>query len=1713
MGFRRHCFYALLSLLLAPNLIAQTDANRLTYLSDFCDPYYPTLSFAKLTTPQWVGDTQVQAVVTLGIDDMREIGRYETYLRPILERLKQIDGRAPVSIMTNSIDPKAAHLQTWLSEGLSIEAHTADHPCPCLQNGSFADAKSTYDRNVDQIFAIPRNQPVAFRFPCMDSMNTPSPRVFAEIINKKTDAGNFLQASSSVLVLLNANDPELPQQLLWDRDGRARFEKYVPFRSFVNKIENYPYPYLIGGLCWEFPVAVPDDWQGQNLQGPANPETTADIKAVIDATVIKKGMANITFHPADWIRNDQMASVVDHVAKNHGDKVLFLNFQECLQRIKQNLLAGQSIRRSTGDDNGVRLVDLNADGFLDVCISNENLSMTRVWKPDTQTWHETSFPTPLIQVNADGEVRSAGVQFGIVQADGHASMLVANDTTRGGWHFDGQHWIEDPSIAQAFSADGQPILTARQGHDHGVRLRDLDYDGCCELIVGNSQQSGVWRWRENEKASGKSGWQRTEYRLPGSARIVNSKGQDAGMRFVDLNEDRLVDVIFSNENHSAIHLFESIENGWTREVKPREQENALDLPVISRNGTNNGVWFAERHMWVQNELTNRLPDGVDRRSFIDLLGNQDPRPKSPAASLSSIRVADGFRVELVAAEPLVQDPIAFDWGPDGKLWVVEMADYPLGLNNDGTPGGRIRCLEDTNGDGRYDQSTVFLEGLSYPSGVMPWRDGVLVSAAPKIIYAVDTNGDGKADRQETLYQGFVEGNQQHLVNGFARGLDHWIYVANGDSGGRIQSLKTGETIDISGRDLRIRPHSGELDAQTGQTQFGRRRDDWGNWFSCTNSAPFRHIALQDHYTRRNPHHASPSALETLADTQNTRLYPISKILSHWEGYRTPQGDEPHLFTSSSGSSVYRDDRFGPRFANSIFTCEPVHNLIHRQILDRRGTTFQTQRSPNETHSEFLVSSDSWFRPTTVRTGPDGALWISDMYRLVIEHTAYIDDQTEKTLDLRAGEEKGRIYRVVPIDSPDRPLPKLNEFTVSELAEALDSPNGWQRDMVQSLLVQSDPAVATPVVNEQLGSPKPLTRLHALCTLDGLETLTPAQLVKAMNDSHPGVRQNAIRIAEAHLESSMLTDKLVAYRLDDDPAVLMQLAFTLGESSDNRAGKTLGQLLVMQHEDRYLVSAVLSSLNERNVSDALTVLLSAEKNDFKQVESILNQVIEIAAAYGQTIALQQAFDDALKPDLKSTGDFQQLTHLLKVAGRHDLDLVRSSNPETRHRFRQLTISAETIAQDPAQNSDARLAAVRFLVCIPAEDPSQRMQILTELLEPRNGPSIQSAVIESFSQSRNPMVASELLSRWTQFSPSLRDQAVELLLTRKSWTETVIQQIKSNQFSMADLTPSHQQRLLLHTDETIRKATEAFLKRGGNPDRQAIIQQYRAALAMEGKQVRGREVFMKHCASCHQLHDFGHAVGPDLSALKNRSAEAFLIAILDPNRSIEDKYRSYTAVTHQGQFFTGILASETGNSLTLQMQEGKQQVILRRDIDELNSSNVSLMPEGLENEMSKESMADLLAFVSHLGPPPKPFPGNEPQIIVGREGAMDLPASACRIFGTTLVFETQYGNLGFWQSPDDRAAWSIEVPKSGVYDVLMTYACDNGTAGNPFVVDLGSGQITGVVSGTGTWDDYRETLIGRVQLEAGSQEVVFQSGDILKNCLLDLRSLKIRAVDAK
>ena len=224
--------------------------------------------------------------------------------------------------------------------------------------------------------------------------------------------------------------------------------------------------------------------------------------------------------------------------------------------------------------------------------------------------------------------------------------------------------------------------------------------------------------------------------------------------------------------------------------------------------------------------------------------------------MKSIRVAPGFTVELVAAEPLVKDPIAFDWGADGRLWVVEMGDYPLGVDGKGKPGGVVRYLEDENGDGIYDKQTTFLDGLGFPTGLLPWRQGSPGRVRPDIFYAEDRDGDGKADFREVLFTGFTEGNQQHRLNGFEVGLDGWIYGANGDSGGNVRSIKTGKLTPIDGRDFRFRPDTGEFEAESGQTQYGRHRDDWGRWFGNNNPNWGWHFVLADHDLKRNPFYAA-----------------------------------------------------------------------------------------------------------------------------------------------------------------------------------------------------------------------------------------------------------------------------------------------------------------------------------------------------------------------------------------------------------------------------------------------------------------------------------------------------------------------------------------------------------------------------------------------------------------------------------------------------------------------------------------------------------------------------------------------------------------------------------------------------------------------------------------------------------------------------------------
>ena len=475
----------------------------------------------------------------------------------------------------------------------------------------------------------------------------------------------------------------------------------------------------------------------------------------------------------------------------------------------------------------------------------------------------------------------------------------------------------------------------------------------------------------------------------------------------------------------------------------------------------------------------------------------EPNPKDASESLKTIHVPDGFEVQLVAAEPLVMDPVAIDWGPDGKLWVVEMADYPMGIDGKGKPGGRVRFLEDTNNDDGYDKSTLFAEGLSFPNGVLAWGRGILVTAAPQIVYLEDSSGDGKADVRRVLYSGFLEGNQQLRVNGLRWGLDNWVYCASGSHHGgygkdsQITSHLTGKKYQIGSRDFRIRPDSGAIDPQSGPSQYGRNRDDWGNWFGVQNSHPLWHYVLADHHIRRNPHFAPPDPKRQIITPTNSPVYPASKLQKRYHSF-----GESGRFTSACSAMIYRDDRlFDHGTEQHAFTCEPFQNLVQHNLIADDGVSFRFRRDPAEKKTDFFASEDRWCRPVMVRTGPDGALWVVDMFRYMIEHPQWLPQNGKDELRpwYRSGDDRGRIYRVVRSDRPTRKVPRFADLSTQELAGALESPNGWQRDTAQRLLVTAssatvsgphawslhhDEAAPRSLKTLATNSAQPLARLHA-----------------------------------------------------------------------------------------------------------------------------------------------------------------------------------------------------------------------------------------------------------------------------------------------------------------------------------------------------------------------------------------------------------------------------------------------------------------------------------------------------------------------------------------------------------------------------------------------------------------------------------------------------------
>lgn len=957
-------------------------------------------------------------------------------------------------------------------------------------------------------------------------------------------------------------------------------------------------------------------------------------------------------------------------------------------------------------------------------------------------------------------------------------------------------------------------------------------------------------------------------------------------------------------------------------------------------------------------------------------------PKSPADAMKTFHVAPGFRIEQVAAEPLVTDPVAMAFDENGRLYVVEMRDYS---EDDKANLGQIRLLEDTNEDGRFDKSTVFVDGLSWPTAVGCWNGGIFVAAAPHIYYFKDTNGDGKADEKKLLFTGFGRNNVQGMLNTFLWSLDNRIVGSASSNGGEIiagPDLPKPEgdaapmKLQVRGHDFSIEPRTLKFEAVSGGAQHGTSFDAWGNRYVCSNSDHLQQVMFEDRYIARNPFFAPPSArLSIAADGPQADVFRTSPV-EPWRIVRTrlrvkkvvpgavEGGGRPAgYFTGATGATVYRGDAWPREFQGLAIVGDVGSNLVHRKRLEPNGVSNIGRRIDEK--SEFVTSDDIWFRPVQFANAPDGTLYIADMYREVIEHPASIPPVIKKHLDLTSGRDRGRIYRVVYDGFQQPKLPKLGSSSTAQLVATLAHTNGWHRDTAARLLYERQDRAAIPLLEKLATESKlPEGRIHAIYALDGLLGLTSETILPRLSDEHPRVREHAVRVSEKVLaDSPAIRARLVAMADDADLRVRYQLAFTLGATSGPQRDQALVAIVRRDPSDPWIRVAVRSSLAEG--TGAILRDLAAD-NSFR--ESAAGR--EWLKVLAEQIGRQQRADDvaAVLGVLKSlpASDKATLQIILqglapKAGSKLKEQVAAATGGQADALAKEMLAKAvATAGSDQAKPAD-RVAAIQTLRLGKLADSRDT---LNALLEPAQTNDVQNAAIATLASFTENGVAELLVERWPSLTPKLRTQAADVLFSRNEWVPFLLDAVTAAKIAPGDIEPARWKLLAEHRDAKIRERAAAVVAKLQIGKRNDVVESYRGTLQMAGDAPRGRELFKKTCAGCHQLAGMGFATGPNLAAMKNRGPEAILLNVLDPNREVNPQYLSYTVATIDGRTLSGMIAAESATSVTLKRADNASDTVLRIDIEQMRSSGMSLMPEGMEKQIDKQGMADLLTFLRSL-----------------------------------------------------------------------------------------------------------------------------------------------------
>jgi putative membrane-bound dehydrogenase-like protein len=961
-------------------------------------------------------------------------------------------------------------------------------------------------------------------------------------------------------------------------------------------------------------------------------------------------------------------------------------------------------------------------------------------------------------------------------------------------------------------------------------------------------------------------------------------------------------------------------------------------------------------------------------------------PLSPAEAIKKMQVPEGFTVELVAAEPDIVNPVAMTFDERGRIWITESLEYP---RRDAGPGrDRVKVLESTKGDGRYDKITVFAEGLNIPSGIAVGHGGVWVANAPDILFYKE-GPDGKAaGKPEVVVTGFGRTDTHELPNSLTWGPDGWLYGLNGVfNHSRVR--QGNKEFNFTCALFRIHPKTREfqLFAEGTSNPWGIAWDNEGSAFvSACVIDHLWHLVETGYYHRQG----GPYPPYT---------WKIESIVQH-----------KHQKAAYCGLHFFDSDAYPPEYREKLYMGNIHGGCINCDELTRDGSTYFGKPRP-----DFLTANDQWFMPVVQKTGPDGCLYILDWYD---RYHCYQDaNRDPRGIDRN----RGRLYRVRYTPSP-HPLPRggeggvrgaglfdLSKESDDQLIQRLHSPNVYFRDLAQRLLCERN----TPVLRARLEKlvlddkePRK-ARMHALWALIGTGTLDTSFHLKLLEHDDPSYRAWGVRAAgNMGKIDAELREKVESLARDSSPDVLLQVAIAARKIEGLRPEAVLLQVLSSCGEDKLIPHIVWQNLHPLLEGDGFETLAGHLKRDSLPRESnlarLMPRVFERILAPGAdpkgAVLLLQALlgNEEADPEV-ARQCLATLTTKIQTG-----EITGNAPARWAQRLRPaLTRLLTGKADDPLYWDAALLAATlkdkaglnivrpRFV----AEDQPEtiRLKALEALVAARDesvldvaGPMLADTktfslgfrreVLSALGRLDDAKVAEVVLAQFPKMEPDFQPRAIELLTQRTSWARLLLRAVAEKKVPAGALSVNHVRKLLASKDAAIIKQVKeqwGTLREDRNPEREKIVADMKKLLAgKKGNPAAGQIVFKNVCAQCHTIYGEGQDVGPDITLNGRNDYDQLLSNVFDPSLVIGAAYQATTVATTQGRVLTGILVEDNAQRVVLKTQGGKLETIPRGEIDEIQVSRVSLMPEGIEKQLQEQEIIDLFAFLTLDKPPSDP-----------------------------------------------------------------------------------------------------------------------------------------------